>query len=38
MFVTEIDKLKEICKPCKSVEEGEDIAIKLFEKLSDKGI
>ena len=38
MFVTEIDKLKDICEPCKSTDEGEQIGVKLFEALEDKGI
>jgi len=40
MIVKEIDKLKRKCQPCSSIEEGEEIAIKLLEELSksDNGI
>ena len=35
MIVKELDKLKEICEPVSSVEEGEEIGVKLLEELSN---
>ena len=34
MIIKDINKLKEVCEPCKSVEEGEEIASKLLKELT----
>tara|TARA_Y100000593_G_scaffold67936_1_gene124898 strand:+ start:50 stop:661 length:612 start_codon:yes stop_codon:yes gene_type:complete len=33
MIITDRNKLSDVCEPCKSVEEGEEIAVKLFDEL-----
>ena len=38
MIITDKNKINKICKPCESVEEGEEIGAKLFKELGDKGI
>ena len=40
MIVTDKNKITEVCEPCKSIEEGEEIAAKLLKELtkSEKGI
>ena len=40
MIIKDKNKLSEICEPCKSIEEGEEIAVKLLEELkeSESGI
>ena len=40
MIITDKNKLKDKCEPCSSVEEGEEIAVKLLNELkdSDSGI
>ena len=38
MIVTEIQELKQVCEPCSSIEEGEEIGAKLLNVLNDKGV
>ena len=38
MIVTEIQELKQVCEPCSSIEEGEEIGAKLLNELNDKGV
>ena len=38
MIVTDKNKITEVCEPCKSVEEGEEIGAQLLKELGDKGI
>jgi len=38
LIITDKNKINKICKPCESVEEGEEIGAKLFKELGDKGI
>ena len=39
MIITDKNKLlKEKCKPCDSIKEGEEIGAQLLKELSDKGI
>ena len=34
MIITDKNKITQVCEPCKSVEEGEEIAVKLLEELT----
>jgi peptide deformylase len=38
MIVTDKNKLITPCEPCSSVEEGEEIGVKLLKELGDKGV
>ena len=40
LIITDKNKINKICKPCESVEEGEEIGVKLlnFSKIIDDGI
>tara|TARA_B100000902_G_scaffold67584_1_gene73748 strand:+ start:320 stop:922 length:603 start_codon:yes stop_codon:yes gene_type:complete len=38
MIITDASKIKTICEPCKSIEEGEEIGAQLLKELGDKGV
>ena len=38
MIITDKNKITQVCEPCKSVEEGEEIGAQLLKELGDKGI
>ena len=38
MIITDKNKITQVCEPCKSVEEGEEIGAQILKELGDKGI